>query len=66
MEINIDQLVAKLREVKQKVFDNEVEGSGQSPTSAVDTVTWALSAILPDAKTRLFSEVIEFYPEYTR
>jgi hypothetical protein len=61
--IDADQLVARLREVKQKEFNGAVEGDAKQPADVVDSVVWAIRDLLPD-EPRLYSEVIDFYPDY--
>jgi hypothetical protein len=63
-EIEIGNLVAKLREVKQKVYNDSVEGNPSRPDEVVDLVALALRELLPDTR-RLYNEVVAFYPDYT-
>jgi hypothetical protein len=62
--IDVDLLIAKLREVKQKESDSAIDGNPSQPVEAVDSVVWALRELLPVASRRLYEEVLEFYPDY--
>jgi hypothetical protein len=64
VQIELDVLIAKLREVKQKEFNSAVEGNPREPAEVVDSVVWALSELTASCARRLYEEVLEFYPEY--
>lgn len=63
-QIDTDELVAALRDVKQRMFNDMVEGNGSQPAEVVDSVVFALRKLLPEAASVLYNEVINFYPDY--
>jgi hypothetical protein len=57
--------------VKQKVYNQSVEGNGEEPADVVDTVAYAIQDVLENygsldevTKQELYSEVISFCPDY--
>lgn len=60
-----DALIASLRDCKQRVFNEMVEGNGRPPAEVVEVVTWALGEVFPDLARRLYAEVVNFHPDYT-
>lgn len=62
-ELN-DLMIAKLREVKQRTYNNEVNGYGERPTEAIDRVMFAMAEVFPRLSKRFFDEVINFDPDY--
>jgi len=58
-------IIDALRKVKQKEYNAMVEGNGAQPAEVVDSVVYAIRDYLPeDIKTRLYPEVLKFYPDY--
>jgi hypothetical protein len=62
----VTDIIAALRKVKQKEYDDSVNGYGQQPIEVVDSVVYAIEDYLPpEIKARLYEEVLSFYPDYT-
>jgi hypothetical protein len=61
----MDKIVEALRNVKQEMFDEMVEGNGRQPAEVVDMVVYAIQDHLPaDVKARMWPDVLNFYPDY--
>jgi hypothetical protein len=62
---NCEDIVKALREVKQRVFNQAVEGNPEQPAEVVDTVVYAIQDCLPDeVKAQMWPQVLNFYPDY--
>ena len=65
MRPTVADIVDALREVKQSVYNDAVEGNPEQPTDVVDTVVYAIMDHLPqEIQQRLYPEVLNFYPKY--
>jgi hypothetical protein len=65
MRPTVADIVDALREVKQSVYNDAVEGNPEQPADVVDTVVYAIMDHLPqEIQQRLYPEVLNFYPEY--
>jgi hypothetical protein len=64
--MDIDRLIAALRDVKQREFNGMVLGDGKQPHEVIDTVVFTLRELVDSEQSkRLFNEVIMFNPDYT-
>lgn len=58
------ELIAALRQAKQEMFNEMVEGNGRQPAEVVDHILYILADHLPALETEL-RDVVNFYPDYT-
>ena len=53
-----------LKELKQQLYNNMVEGYSPEPAEVVDSVCFALKGTVLDKEQ--VKEITNFYPDYTR
>lgn len=56
-------IASELKQVKQGLFDEMVEGNGRQPAECADVVFYHLIDIFPEFADE-FRQAINFYPEY--
>ena len=63
----MSDIIDALRNTKQRLFNDMVEGNSPEPAEEVDTVEYAIEDYLPpEIQARLYKEVLAFYPDYSR
>jgi hypothetical protein len=61
----MNDIIQALRSTKQRLYNNMVNGDSPQPADVVDSVVYAIKEFLPpDIQTRLYPEVLRFFPDY--
>ena len=61
----MEELLEALKQAKQEMFDEMVEGNGRQPAEVVDHILFILARNFPAMQRELY-EIINFYPDYSR
>lgn len=60
----MEELIQALKDAKQEMFNEMVEGNGRRPDEVVDHILYILADHLPGLESEL-RDVVAFYPDYT-